>query len=300
MSGTRYTLWGILAIILWSATVALVRSISEQIGPVTSGAAVYLTGGILACLYVVISRKPIFVKGKFPIRYFLSTGSLFSIYTISLFLAIGLASSRMEAIELGLLNYLWPGLTILLSLVLLSQKSSFWILPGTLLAFAGIFLVITAGTDFSWNGFVTHIKGNPLAYLFGVIAALSWAFYSNLTRLWKGVDESAFVPFFILITGLFLLGLSFVFPEERTFSFGLVIEVLFLSLSTVLAYIFWELAMQKGNLAIVLPFSYMTPLFSTLISTFYLGVIPGARLWIGCLILIAGSLMSWWSLKQKE
>ncbi|MCX5735162.1 MAG: hypothetical protein NTW68_12655, partial [candidate division NC10 bacterium] len=39
----RNTILGFCAILLWSVTVALARSISEQIGPLTAGAAVYLT-----------------------------------------------------------------------------------------------------------------------------------------------------------------------------------------------------------------------------------------------------------------
>ncbi len=297
MSKARFTWLGLAAVLLWSATVALVRSISEQMGPVAAGAAVYLVGGVFSTGYLLLSKNPFDAKRKFPVRYFLSTGSLFLIYTVSLFLAVGLAKTRMEAIELGLVNYLWPGLTILFSLVLLSQRSNIWIVPGTLLAFAGIFLVITAGTEFTWSAFLAHIKGNPLAYLFGMIAALSWAFYSNLTRLWKSVDESAFVPIYILITGVFLLVLTFVFPTEWTFNPGLILEILFLSLSTVVAYVFWEKSMQKGELAIVLPFSYLTPLFSTLISSIYLAVFPDFRLWLGCVILIAGSFISWKALK---
>ncbi len=297
MFNNKYTGFGLLAVLLWSATVALVRSISEQIGPVSAGAAVYFTGGLMSCIYWFYSKKSSLKKSNFPVRYFVSTGTLFLIYTVSLFLALGLANSRMEAIELGLVNYLWPGLTILLSLVLLSRKASLWIIPGTFLALTGIFLVLTAGTEFNFQSFINHVTENPMAYICGLSAAVSWAFYSNLTRLWKSVDESAFVPFYILITGVFLLLLTFIFPEERTFSTGLVVEVLLLSLSTVLAYVFWEKSMQKGDLALVLPFSYLTPFFSTLVSAVYLSVFPDARLWMGCLILVVGSFISWKSLK---
>jgi hypothetical protein len=48
----RSTLLGIAAILLWSATVALARSIAERLGPLTAGAAVYLAaGGFLGLHY---------------------------------------------------------------------------------------------------------------------------------------------------------------------------------------------------------------------------------------------------------
>jgi drug/metabolite transporter (DMT)-like permease len=85
MFNNRYTLFGVLAVLLWSATVALVRSISEQIGPVAAGAFVYLTGGLISCVYLLYSRKISFQKSNFPVRYFVSTGTLFLIYTASFF-----------------------------------------------------------------------------------------------------------------------------------------------------------------------------------------------------------------------
>jgi len=39
--------------------------------------------------------------------------------------------------------------------------------------------------------------------------------------------------------------------------------------------------------------SYLTPFFSTVVSSLYLGVWPGASLWLGCGLIIAGSLVSW-------
>ena len=38
---------GLAAIVLWSTTIAVARSLSEQTGPLTAGACVYLIGGAL-------------------------------------------------------------------------------------------------------------------------------------------------------------------------------------------------------------------------------------------------------------
>ena len=42
------TVGGFVAILLWSMTVAVVRSLSEDLGPVTAGAAVYGVSGVVA------------------------------------------------------------------------------------------------------------------------------------------------------------------------------------------------------------------------------------------------------------
>jgi hypothetical protein len=38
---------GLAAIVLWSTTIAVARSLSEQTSPLTAGACVYLIGGVL-------------------------------------------------------------------------------------------------------------------------------------------------------------------------------------------------------------------------------------------------------------
>ncbi len=46
---------GLGAILLWSATFAFARSLSEQVGPLTGGAVAYLIGG---CVYLGVSPGP--------------------------------------------------------------------------------------------------------------------------------------------------------------------------------------------------------------------------------------------------
>jgi drug/metabolite transporter (DMT)-like permease len=61
---------------------------------------------------------------------------------------------------------------------------------------------------------------------------------------------------------------------------------------TVLAYVFWDIAVRCGDLNLVAVLSYFTPLLSTLASCLYLGVVPGVNLLLGCVLVISGALMS--------
>ena len=49
------TLYGIIAILLWSMSVALTRGLSETLGPFGAGAAIYSVSGILVWLVAVRS-----------------------------------------------------------------------------------------------------------------------------------------------------------------------------------------------------------------------------------------------------
>jgi drug/metabolite transporter (DMT)-like permease len=48
--------------------------------------------------------------------------------------------------------------------------------------------------------------------------------------------------------------------------------------------------MRKGDIILVASGSYLTPLLSTIVSILYLGTAAGARLWIGCALVIIGAI----------
>lgn len=292
---------GFVAIILWSTTIALARSLSEQVGPLTAAAAVYLAGGVLILAWNRRLGCPLGLLLQPPRKYLMGCGLLFIAYTVLLFMAVGGAKDREQALEIGLLNYLWPALTILFSLLLLRQRANWLLLPGTALALAGIVLVMTQNARVSWTSFWGHWQGNPAAYFLALAAAVSWALYSNLTRRWSKPDQGGGVAWFIPATGLVLLGMRLLGPAESgAWTARATGEALFLGTVTALAYALWEWAMQKGNLPLVAAASYATPLLSTLVSCAYLRVAPGPQLWAGCLLLAAGSLLTWWSVSFES
>jgi drug/metabolite transporter (DMT)-like permease len=289
---------GLGAILLWSATFAFARSLSEQVGALTAGAAAYLIGGSFCLLRLWWSAKPISRVLDLPRRYLLGCGFLFIGYTASIYLAVGLAKDREQVLEIALVNYLWPALTILFSLPLLKKRASLWLLPGTAIALTGVVLVMTQGAHVSWASFQDHLQSNPAAYALALAAAISWALYSNLTRRWSEPGNDGAVELFMPATGLVLLGLRLLWPEPTGWSLRAVGEASGLAAITTLAYILWDVSMRRGNLLLVAACSYFTPLLSTLVSCFYLHISPGPKLWIGCLLLVAGSLLSWFSVSD--
>ena len=132
-------------------------------------------------------------------------GSLFVLYTALIYLAVGIAKDREQLLEIALLNYLWPALTILFSVILLKRPASLLLVPGTVLALIGVFLAMTQSAHLSWSSFIGHLQTNPAAYALALGAALAWALYSNLARLWSGPGSRGAVELFIPVTGLALL-----------------------------------------------------------------------------------------------
>ncbi|MCX6902400.1 MAG: EamA family transporter [Verrucomicrobia bacterium] len=111
--GNLSTGGGLGAILLWSATFALARSLSEQVGPLTGGTVVYLIGGTYCLLRLGWSKTPLSHFLNLPRRYLFGCGFLFVLYTAAIYLAVGQARSREQLLEIALVNYLWPTLTSL-------------------------------------------------------------------------------------------------------------------------------------------------------------------------------------------
>lgn len=79
---------------LWSTTFAFARSLSERVGPITAGAAVYLIGGGLCLARLAWSKQGIPQLLDLPRRYVFGCGFLFVFYSAAVYLAVGLSKDR--------------------------------------------------------------------------------------------------------------------------------------------------------------------------------------------------------------
>ena len=152
---------------------------------------------------------------------------------------------------------------------------------------------MTQGAHVSWASFHEHLRNNPAAYALALAGAIAWAFYSNLARRWSKPGSEGAVELFMPATGLVLLAMRLMTTEPTGWSLRAIGEASGLAVVTTLAYALWDVAMRKGNLLLVVACSYFTPLLSTVVSCLYLKLSPSPKLWIGCLLLVCGSLMTW-------
>jgi len=155
---SRATLIGLIAILLWSTTVGLLRSVSEAFGATGGAALIYSTTAMLLCLTRGLPKP-----GAMPAIYLWLGGILFVGYEISLALAIGLASDRSQSLELGMINYLWPCLTIVLAIPFNQQRFRVWLWPGLLLSLLGIVWVMKGSGSSSAALLWQNMLRNPVA-----------------------------------------------------------------------------------------------------------------------------------------
>ncbi len=295
ISRRRETLLGLVAILLWSASVALVRSTSERLGPSTAGAIVYvLAGGGLLIARAALGRTTF--APRLPRRYLYGCGALFVGYTIAFFLALGLSASREQTLEVGLLNYLWPVLTLVFSVPLLGFRARPTLWFGTALALLGVTLVTLQGSGVSLRAWLASSR-SPLAAALGLTGAVAWALYSNLVRRWAPRVGADAVPWVLLASGAAFLAAALARAAPPHLTASALAECAALALVTALGYLSWERAMRAGDHTLVAASSYLIPLLSTLFSCAYLRVAPAGALWLGCALLVAGSMTSWASVR---
>lgn len=287
----QYSLLGMIAILLWSTTIAFSRGLTEQLGTLTAATLIYTLAGLFGLLYAGLQPDGLAAMRAMSRRYLLGCGLLFVIYIAALYLAVGYATTRVQVLTIGLINYLWPGLSLVFSIPLLGRRARPLLPLGILLALAGVWLASTNSSSFSAQAFFIG-QHDLLPYGLALIAAICWGLYSNLSRKWAGEHEGGAVPLFLLASGLLLGVLRLLTPETSSWSMQAGLGLAYMALLPgMLAYVFWDLAVRKGEIILVASLSYLTPLLSTIISTILLNVRPGAALWLGAALVIIGAVI---------
>ena len=288
------TLTGLVAVALWSASVGLIRSVSELLGPTGGAAATFTVGGVLATLVLGWPRPSSFNR-----IYLFAGGGLFIVYEIFLALSLGLAANRAQALELGMINYMWPCLTIVAAVAWGQQRGSLLLVPGVALSLLGLVWILKGDGDWSPAALLANAGGNPLAYGLAAGAALLWALYSVLTRRYGGGRRG--IPLILLGTAL-LLWLLYAWSPEPALRFtpAAALQVCGLGACMALAYSCWNHGIQKGNLTLLAVASYFTPVLSVLLASAWLGVAPSSAFWTGVALVTAGSLVCWYATRARS
>jgi drug/metabolite transporter (DMT)-like permease len=296
----RATAIGLVAVLCWSSTVGLIRSISEALGALGGAAMLYTVSAALVLLVKVCPSRAELQQAS---RWYLWGGALlFAFYEICLSVAIGLAHDREQAIELGLINYLWPSLTIVLAVLCGQQRARWWLWPGVLLCMLGLVRVMGSSSAPAsaapwWQSLLGHMTANPTAYVLAFGAAVLWPVYSLISRIHaRGANA---VGYFLALTAALLWLQWLLIPTPpMQWSPRIVAEVAAVGAFTALGYGCWEHGLQRGNLAIMAAGSYFTPVFSALLASLWLAVQPGWPFWQGVAMVTAGSLVCWWATRR--
>lgn len=163
------------------------------------------------------------------------------------------------AVQVDLINYLWPTLLIILSSLLPKEKFCMAYLFSCAICMWGIYNLMPQGSDFIFS------YESMFGLILALMAAVSWALYSLYTRYRKSSSAnciswaSGLAAFFSIL--IHLCAETFVFPNLLEMTILLLLGVF----QTGLALYFWESAIKKGNIKFLGLSSYAIPVFSILI-----------------------------------
>jgi drug/metabolite transporter (DMT)-like permease len=286
-----YTFLGVLAILFWSSTIGFSRQLTEQLGTLTAGCIIHTAAGCLGLLVMLLRgrRTHLLPVVHLPPRYLLGCGALMVAYIVLLYLSLGLAQNHTQVIVVGLINYLWPTLTLLFSVPILGHRANAWLPVGSLLALAGIGIAVFGGQVIAW----ADLRGAGLPYLMIFAAAVCWSLYTNLAKRWLGEGDVNGVALFLLAGGAALGFLRLFTAETSTWSASTLVILLYMILCPAfLAYTFWDLGTRKGKMIFLAALSYFTPLLSTILSVLVLQAPTSPGLWLAAGMIIAGAVLS--------
>lgn len=283
----RATATGLLAILLWASVVGMIKSVSTSFGA-TGGAALLYT---LATLILLATLGPPDLR-RIPRRYLLIGGLLFVCYELCLALSIGYSTSARQAIEVGMVNYLWPTLTLVGTILFHRRRASPWIVPGVVLAMLGIAWVLAGDQGLSISGMADNIRLNPLSYGLALLGAFLWALYCVVT---PGLSEgqNAVIPFFALTACALWVKLAFTDDIHWTLEPMAILTLALAAAAMGFAYAAWNVGIIRGNGTILATASYFTPVLSAAFAAIVLQSSLPLSFWQGAAMVSLGSLVCW-------
>jgi drug/metabolite transporter (DMT)-like permease len=263
-SPLRYTLAALVPCIVWSSAVLVMHHLAAPFGPVRGAGIEYAISGIILFGFGFFRGT----NGRIwshSSRCLLVCGTFWFLNVTLAWLAFAAAKSGGELLVAGLLNYLWPALTLLLSIPILGKRPHKILAFGIVITLAGIVLskVATASADTAFDAFS---RINPVCYSLAVLAAIAWALYSNLARKLSNPEGASAVPLYMVVTGVVLLIASSWLAEP----YGAIGSEWFImigwAVANAVAYLLWDIGMRFGNVVVISTMSMLIPLVSTVIT----------------------------------
>ena len=257
----KANLYALAAIALWTSLAAL-GVLLKHLPPFLLTGISLLIGSTLAWPQVLRDRRQWAVA---PATLGLGVFTLFG-YHFLLFIGFRMA----PAVEVNLINYLWPLLMVVLApLYLPGVRLQGVHLVAAALGFAGAAMAILGGRDAA--GAVGEASGwsARVGYLLALGAALVWANFSLQTKRGESTGKgfpTAAIGLFGLVSGGLSLACHWLLeaPVSLSASDGFLLALMGLG-PLGAAFFLWDKALKLGDVRHIGILSYLTPLSSTVL-----------------------------------
>ena len=291
MSRNLATLIGFAAILLWASMVGLLKQVSAVLEPDLGITLVYTLASILLLIIFRIPNLKLISK-----TYLIGGASLFVIYELFFSFAIAYAQTDQQAIEVSIVNYLWPSLTVLAFIIFKEMQFNFFVIIGLLLSISGIIFIQAGNGSLNLNSILANFQSNPLSYILAFVGAILWSLYCVLTKKLGG-GQNPIALFFVLAT-LVLWTKLLLHPVAFSISsiqISTLIYAVIAALAVGLGYASWNIGITQGNITMLVVLSYFTPIISSVFAMLILNTDLPITFWQGTAMVTGGSLICWLS-----
>lgn len=294
MNSKKATLIGLVAILLWSLIVALIKDVSSHFGAVGGAALIYTLASIFLFFSVGWSSLR-----TFPRTYLIWGSFLFVAYEICLSLSIGYSQNNRQAIEVGMVNYLWPTFTMVAAILFNQQKANVFIIPGFAISLLGIGWVLGGEQGFDLPNMWGNIQSNPLSYGLAFVGTLLWAAYCTLTaRIAQGAN--GITLFFVLVAVVLWIKYLLMGGGGLNFDWSSSVSLVMAAAAMGFGYAAWNVGILHGNVTLLAGASYFIPVLSAFFAALLLSTPLGLSFWYGAFMVCVGSILCWFSTRASK
>lgn len=257
----------ILAVLFWSGNFIVGRGIHNEIPPMTLA---FWRWAIALLIILPFSLRPILrqkdlIRRNLKILTFLA---ILSVTNFSMFIYMALKSSTVT--NAVLINSMIPIFIVIVSWMGFKERITLRQAVGIVISLTGLMFIITKG-NLSTLIAVRFGKGD----MWTISAGISWALYSALLRKCPvELDSLSFLAATIII------GIFFIFPfyiweigtgKTMNFTHASIGSIIYVALfASVLAYTFWNKAIQIIGANKTGVFIHLMPVFSIILAMIFL------------------------------
>ena len=288
MSKNVATILGLSAIVLWSFIAGLIKKVTMNMSADLGVALIYTCSALIV---LAIFKLPNFKQ--ISKKYLFLGTLLFVSYELSFAFAIAYAQSAQQAIEVNMINYLWPSLTIVAFIVFKELKFNFLVIIGLAISILGIVFIQSGDQGFNLEGLINNSKSNPFSYGLAFIAAIIWAFYCVVTKKMSNGHNPISIFFIVAALTLWFKLLWFHPLEIPNLHWSTWMYILAAALVVGLGYGAWNVGIVRGNITVLVAATYFSPVLSSISSMLILQTQLSTSFWQGTWMVIVGSLICW-------
>ncbi len=278
-----------LAVLFWAGNWVAARALRFDAPPV---AMAFWRWAIALALFLPISAPVLHTQWRLLLHSWKTLCLLGVLATVLQHVPIYLGLKYTTATNGAILNAATPLFIILLSWVFIGERLRLSGIVGVLVALTGVLWIVTRGD----LGVLTSLAIN-VGDLWVLLATFSWAIYTVCLR-WRPANLHPLS----FLTGISVVGVVVMLPlYALEVASGAVLKVNAASVlgitymgvfATVLAYIFWNNAVQQVGPSRAGPFMYLMPVFTPLLAMVFLDEQPRLFHAVGIVLIFLGIYLS--------